>query len=73
MTRFLIVTGIALGLMSTVIHPGKGPAVPKGGEPTTDARCPAVYAPVICDGGKIYPNPCYAEQHHAKNCVPLGV
>jgi hypothetical protein len=36
-------------------------------------KCPAIYAPVICDGGKVYPNQCVANQHHAKNCVPYGL
>ena len=35
--------------------------------------CPQVYAPVICDNGKVYPNQCEADRHHAKNCVPLGL
>jgi len=33
--------------------------------------CPKLYAPVICDNGKIYPNPCYAECRNAEGCVPL--
>lgn len=33
--------------------------------------CPMIYAPVICDGGKIYPNQCEADRKHARNCVPL--
>jgi hypothetical protein len=37
------------------------------------AKCPAIYAPVICDNGKVYPNQCYADQQHAKNCVPYGI
>jgi hypothetical protein len=40
---------------------------------TTDAACPLIYAPVICDHGKIYPNQCEADQHHATNCVPYGI
>ena len=32
--------------------------------------CPKVWAPVICDNGKIYPNQCVADKHHAKNCEP---
>ena len=40
-----------------------------GGPP----RCPKIYAPVICDGGKIFPNQCDADRKHAKNCVPLGL
>jgi hypothetical protein len=36
-------------------------------------RCPMVYAPVQCDHGKVYPNQCVADCHHAKNCVPIGI
>ena len=35
-------------------------------------RCPEIYAPVTCDNGKTYPNQCFADCHHAKNCVPSG-
>ncbi len=35
-------------------------------------RCPLIYAPVICDNGKVYPNQCFADRAHAKNCVPTG-
>jgi len=35
--------------------------------------CPQIYAPVICDNGKVYPNQCEADRHHAKNCVPYGL
>lgn len=34
--------------------------------------CPKIYAPVICDNDKVYPNQCEADRHHAKNCVPYG-
>lgn len=34
--------------------------------------CPDIDAPVICDGGRIYPNLCVANDHKAKNCVPYG-
>ena len=36
-------------------------------------RCPLIYAPVICDHGKTYPNQCVADCHNAKNCVPTGI
>lgn len=36
-------------------------------------RCPKIYAPVICDNGRIYPNQCEADRHHAQNCVPYGL
>jgi hypothetical protein len=32
--------------------------------------CPQIWAPVICDNGKVYANQCYADKAHAKNCVP---
>jgi len=35
--------------------------------------CPLIYAPVICSNGKIYPNQCYADKAHAKDCVPYGI
>ena len=35
-------------------------------------KCPAIWAPVICDNGKVYPNQCEADRHHAQNCVPYG-
>jgi len=34
--------------------------------------CPKVYAPVVCDNGKTYPNQCVADCRHAKNCEPTG-
>ena len=34
--------------------------------------CPLLYAPVICDHGKTYPNPCVADCRGGKNCVPTG-
>lgn len=43
--------------------------------PAEAARCicPKIYAPVICDNGKTYPNQCVADCRHAKNCVPVGI
>ena len=35
--------------------------------------CPKVYAPVICDNGKTYPNLCVANCKHAENCVPVPI
>ncbi|HKQ61571.1 MAG TPA: hypothetical protein VJS92_09765 [Candidatus Polarisedimenticolaceae bacterium] len=35
-------------------------------------RCPLIYAPVICDHDRTYPNMCVANCHHAQNCVPTG-
>ncbi|MCI0655609.1 MAG: hypothetical protein L0170_00880 [Acidobacteria bacterium] len=74
MTRIFIVTGLALGLLTSGPIVSKGTPV-SGGQPQiqTEARCPLIYAPVICDNGKTYPNQCVADQHHAKNCVPAGI
>ncbi len=58
---------VAIVALFTLI-PGK--AVQAMGPP---APCPKIYAPVICDGGKIFPNQCEADKKHAKNCVPLGL
>jgi len=35
-------------------------------------RCPLLYAPVLCDNGRVYSNQCFATCAHAKNCVPTG-
>ena len=47
------------------------------GEPVEAAKpggiqCPQIWAPVICDGDKVYPNQCFADRAHARNCVPYG-
>ena len=74
MTRIFIVAGLALGLLTGGPVGGKGtPVSGSGPQIQTEGRCPLIYAPVICDNGKTYPNLCYAEQHHAKNCVPAGI
>ena len=43
--------------------------------PAEAARCicPKIYAPVVCDKGKTYPNQCVADCRRAKNCVPAGI
>ena len=35
--------------------------------------CPDIYAPVKCNGGKVYVNQCQACCAGATNCVPLGL
>ena len=35
--------------------------------------CPQVWAPVVCDNGRTYPNQCFADCRHAKNCVPADI
>ena len=74
MTRLFIVMGLAIGLLTGGQGVGKGtPAAGGGQQLQTEGLCPLIYAPVICDHNKTYPNQCEADQHHAKNCVPLGI
>jgi len=62
---------VVLGLVATaavgslaLIAPveAKGPCI-----------CPQIYAPVVCDNGKTYPNPCVAECRNGRNCVPADI
>jgi hypothetical protein len=41
--------------------------------PAGPPACPLIYAPVICDNGRVYPNQCVADRHHGRNCVPYGL
>ena len=60
----LVVVAAAITAISSYSN-----AVGGGGGPLV---CPDIYAPVICDNGRIYPNQCWADHHHAHNCVPYG-
>jgi hypothetical protein len=64
--RLLLVLGFATALL-TGAFAVLAPPVEAGA-----CICPQVYAPVVCDNGKVYANPCLAECRHAKNCVPTG-
>lgn len=57
---------VALVLFASVLQS----KIAKAGPPTP---CPLIYAPVICDHDKIYPNQCEADKHHAKNCEPYPI
>lgn len=54
---------VAMGVSVLVSTAEAGPPAP----------CPAIYAPVICDNGKIYPNQCEADKKRAKNCEPYPI
>lgn len=71
MLSYMTVVSIALSLLMGGTGHGKG-SQPIG-QTEAASRCPAIYAPVICDNGKTYPNQCVADQHHARNCVPAGI
>jgi hypothetical protein len=56
-----------------------GGALVLSARPTQAARppgprceCADIDAPVICKGGKVYPNPCVASCFQATGCVPYG-
>ena len=68
-----VVWGFALFSVVVSLLGGSGQAGRPKVEEAGASRCPLIYAPVICDGGKIYSNLCLAERHHAKNCVPYGL
>jgi hypothetical protein len=58
-----LVAVLVIGIAAVVPPPAEAGA----------CRCPLIYAPVICDHGKTYPNQCVADCHNAKNCVPTGI
>jgi len=67
---------VAFGLITA--GPADDSAFQANGQPGVQVKagggqqCPKIYAPVICDNGKTYPNQCVADRHHAQNCVPTG-
>ena len=62
----IVTLGVILGSVAVAIA---SLSVASAGPPV----CPQIYAPVLCDNGKVYPNQCYADRAHAKNCVPYGL
>jgi hypothetical protein len=69
MFKLFLATAAVVGLFvgGPINNPAAGKKAPTV---TTESACPLIYAPVICDKGRIYPNQCVADQHHAKNCQP---
>jgi len=63
------VRGLVLGCVSAALVVG---SIAVFTEARAGCLCPLIYAPVVCDHGKTYPNQCEADCHHAKNCVPAG-
>ena len=49
------------------------PAKPVQAATAAEGPCPKIYAPVVCDNGKTYPNQCVADRHHAQNCELVGL
>ena len=73
--------GIRTRIVRTVFGLGIAAALVVGASafftPIAEARgrciCPHVYAPVVCDNGKTYPNQCFANCRNGKNCVPADI
>jgi hypothetical protein len=64
---------VAFGILVTLVILGGVMAL--SGTPTRArliCECANLDAPVICKGGKIYPNPCVAACFNATNCRPYG-
>ena len=71
MKRVLIVVSLFVAMTAAVLVVMPSMSV----APTAEAagcRCPLIYAPVVCDHGRTFPNQCVADCHNAKNCVPTG-
>lgn len=71
-TRRRIAIAVFLGLtvlaLLTVTSSRPTEARPPGGA----CECAPLDAPVICSGGKVYPNACVAQCFRATGCVPYG-
>ena len=57
----LAAAGVGVVALAPTTTEAKGPCI-----------CPQIYAPVVCDNGKTYPNACVAECRNGRNCVPTG-
>lgn len=64
----LAVVALIVG-MAALINDTQAKKPGGGGGPCI---CPMVYAPVLCDNGKIYSNQCVADCRGGENCVPIG-
>lgn len=69
MRRVLSRMALGVALIATM---AVGTAALIGEAQAGPCRCPLIYAPVICDHGKTFPNQCVADCRGGKNCVPTG-
>lgn len=58
----VVAVGLALGSGTAAL-----------GAPVPPGFCPKVLAPVACDDGRTFDNPCLADCAGATNCVFIGV
>lgn len=76
----IVTLGVALGAGALSLNPAAPTTSPLHTlQPTTSLElcpggfeCPDVWDPVICDGGVVYSNACYARRACATGCVPFG-
>ena len=61
-----------LGLMVVALIVAFSARPTEARPPNGSCECAAIDLPVICDGGKIFPNPCVADCRGGTNCVPTG-
>jgi hypothetical protein len=73
MNRTLVVRVILLAVMAAAVASVAVQAAATARAEAAACRCPLIYAPVVCDNGKTYPNQCVADCHHASGCVPSGI
>ena len=73
MNRVMVIRVVLLALLAGSIAVGLLDSGSTARAEAAACRCPLIYAPVVCDNGKTYPNQCVADCHHAKNCVPSGI
>ena len=67
LSRVLIVVGLV-----TVVAVGLVALLAPTAEAKGPCRCPMIYAPVECKGGKVFANQCLADCRNAQECVPIG-
>ena len=61
---------VASTLLVGVVALGANELVSNSNDQVALGPCPQIWAPVICDNGRVYPNQCYADRNHATGCVP---
>jgi hypothetical protein len=72
MKRILVVRIVLFAVMAAALAVAVVDSESSTRAQASACRCPLIYAPVVCDNGKTYPNQCVANCHHAKGCVPSG-
>lgn len=70
-TRIVILVASSLAILSGIVALSARPSQ-AARPPGPRCECANLDAPVICNGGKIYPNPCVAACFNATGCVPYG-